>query len=77
MSDIVNQESWVLRTVSLQIRQGECLALAVHNRSGKSIMLKILSRIIPPTGADRPCLIYGGDETKERSDISVLSWRAV
>jgi lipopolysaccharide transport system ATP-binding protein len=40
---------WAIRDVSLRVGQGECLALVGKNGSGKSTMLKILSRVIPPT----------------------------
>jgi lipopolysaccharide transport system ATP-binding protein len=43
------EEFWALKDVSLQVRQGECLALIGKNGSGKSTLLKILARVIPPT----------------------------
>ncbi len=40
---------WALRGVSFQVRSGESLALIGANGSGKSTVLKLISRIITPT----------------------------
>jgi predicted AAA+ superfamily ATPase len=34
-------------------------------------------KLIAGDAAEHPCLVYGGDETQERTDISVLGWREV
>lgn len=44
-----DEEFWALRDVSLRVNEGECLALTGKNGSGKSSLLKILARVIPPT----------------------------
>ncbi len=43
------EEFWALRDVSLQIQQGETVALIGPNGAGKSTALKIIARIIDPT----------------------------
>ncbi len=40
---------WALRDVNLKIRHGEIVGLVGHNGAGKSVLLKILSRITSPT----------------------------
>ncbi len=48
---------WAIRDVSFRVHQGEVLGIVGHNGAGKSVLLKILSRITPPTeGCAR---IYG------------------
>jgi lipopolysaccharide transport system ATP-binding protein len=43
------QVLWALRDVNLRIRHGEIVGLVGHNGAGKSVLLKILSRITWPT----------------------------
>ena len=43
------QVLWALRGVDLKIRHGEIVGLVGHNGAGKSVLLKILSRITSPT----------------------------
>jgi lipopolysaccharide transport system ATP-binding protein len=40
---------WALRDIDLSIKHGEIVGLAGHNGAGKSVLLKILSRITWPT----------------------------
>jgi lipopolysaccharide transport system ATP-binding protein len=40
---------WALKNISLEVRQGEVLGVIGRNGTGKSTMLKILSRITTPT----------------------------
>ena len=40
---------WALRGIDLKIRHGEIVGLIGHNGAGKSVLLKILSRITWPT----------------------------
>src|SRR5947209_5861595 len=43
------EEFWALRDVNLEIKQGEVVGIIGRNGAGKSMLLKILSRITPPT----------------------------
>lgn len=40
---------WALRDVSFTVRKGEVLGVVGHNGAGKSVLLKLLSRITRPT----------------------------
>jgi lipopolysaccharide transport system ATP-binding protein len=40
---------WALQDVSFEIARGECVALIGHNGAGKSVLLRILSRVTRPT----------------------------
>ncbi len=40
---------WALRNVSFEIKKGEVVGLIGHNGAGKSVLLKILSRVTKPT----------------------------
>jgi lipopolysaccharide transport system ATP-binding protein len=41
--------AWVLRDVTFDLRPGEIVALVGRNGSGKSVLLKIVSRVIKPS----------------------------
>ncbi len=43
------KEFLALEDISFDVREGECLGIIGHNGAGKSTILKILSRITPPT----------------------------
>jgi lipopolysaccharide transport system ATP-binding protein len=43
------EEFWALKDVNFELAAGKCLGLVGKNGSGKSTILKILSRVIPPT----------------------------
>ena len=45
---VVAEDFWALRDVSLQVREGETFGLIGENGSGKSTMLKCLTRILTP-----------------------------
>ncbi|HWE57384.1 MAG TPA: ABC transporter ATP-binding protein [Acidimicrobiales bacterium] len=45
---VVAEDFWALRDVSLQVNQGETFGLIGQNGSGKSTMLKCLTRILTP-----------------------------
>lgn len=45
---VVAEDFWALRDVSLQVRRGETFGLIGENGSGKSTMLKCLTRILSP-----------------------------
>ena len=43
------REFWALQDVSFEVMKGEAFGIIGHNGAGKSTILKILSRIMPPT----------------------------
>jgi lipopolysaccharide transport system ATP-binding protein len=43
------EEFWALRDVSFELERGETFGVIGHNGAGKSTMLKVLSRVTPPT----------------------------
>jgi ABC-2 type transport system ATP-binding protein len=45
---VVAEDFWALRDVSLEVREGETFGLIGENGSGKSTMLKCLTRILTP-----------------------------
>jgi lipopolysaccharide transport system ATP-binding protein len=50
LSRPVPKESfWAVRDCSLAIRKGETVGILGHNGAGKSVLLKMLSRVIKPT----------------------------
>ncbi|HMQ31296.1 MAG TPA: ABC transporter ATP-binding protein [Chloroflexaceae bacterium] len=44
------EEFWALRDVSFRVEQGQSLGLVGHNGAGKSTALKLITRILEPTG---------------------------
>lgn len=44
-----DQFRWALHDITFNIDQGECVALIGHNGAGKSLLLRVLSRITRPT----------------------------
>jgi ATP-binding cassette, subfamily B, bacterial len=44
-----NQESWALRNVSFRVEHGEKIAIVGENGSGKTTMMKLLTRLYQPT----------------------------
>lgn len=48
-NSISDKYIWALKNVSFEIKKGEIVGLVGHNGAGKSVLLKILSRITKPT----------------------------
>ena len=51
------QFRWVLQDISFEIARGECVALIGHNGAGKSVLLRVLSRVTRPTRGEAD--VYG------------------
>ncbi len=47
--EIPGHVKWALRNVNFSVEQGEVLGIIGHNGAGKSVLLKLLSRITRPT----------------------------
>jgi ABC-type polysaccharide/polyol phosphate transport system ATPase subunit len=47
--EIVHEEFWALRDVSLELSRGEVFGIVGRNGAGKSTMLKILAKVLRPT----------------------------
>jgi lipopolysaccharide transport system ATP-binding protein len=45
-------EFWALKNVSFKLQRGDRLGVMGHNGAGKSVLLKILSRVVLPTKGD-------------------------
>lgn len=46
---IVYQDFWALKEVSLEVRRGEAFGIIGHNGAGKSTLLKVIARVLRPT----------------------------
>ncbi|MDQ1317649.1 MAG: lipopolysaccharide transport system ATP-binding protein, partial [Candidatus Poribacteria bacterium] len=46
--ELQEEEFWVLKDISFQVKKGEALGIIGHNGAGKSTMLKLLSNILKP-----------------------------
>jgi ABC-type polysaccharide/polyol phosphate transport system ATPase subunit len=44
-----SEEFWALQDVSFQVNRGEVFALIGHNGAGKTTMMKVVARVLPPT----------------------------
>jgi heme exporter protein A len=58
---------WALRGVSLDVREGELVAIQGHNGSGKSTLLRIISTALSPTGGGGTVL--GFDLRRGAADV--------
>lgn len=52
-----DEHYWALNDVSFQIQEGESVALMGHNGAGKSVLLRVLSRVTRPTKGEAD--LYG------------------
>lgn len=52
-----DEQRWAIRDVSFTVERGECVALIGHNGAGKSVLLRLLSRVTRPTSGE--AFLYG------------------
>lgn len=48
---------WALQALSFEVARGECVGLIGHNGAGKSVLLRVLSRVTRPTHGE--AILYG------------------
>jgi ABC-2 type transport system ATP-binding protein/lipopolysaccharide transport system ATP-binding protein len=48
-NNIVREEIWALKNISLKVKGGECLGVIGKNGSGKTTLLKVIAGILKPT----------------------------
>lgn len=48
---------WALENISFEVARGECVGLIGHNGAGKSVLLRVLSRVTRPTHGE--AILYG------------------
>jgi NitT/TauT family transport system ATP-binding protein len=68
--------------ISLEVRDGEFIAVVGPSGCGKSTLLKLVTGLRPPTGGR--LLVYGREVTKPRGDVGIvfqspvlLPWRTI
>ncbi len=55
--ELMMQEFYALRDISLEVKRGESVALIGVNGSGKSTLLKVIAGVMQPTTGE--CTVYG------------------
>ena len=62
------QKDWALRGITLQIPQGQSLALVGHNGAGKTTLIKLLTRLYDPTEG---AIYLDGKDLKHWDDVEL------
>ena len=57
--------SWVLKDVSLSIKQGDRLAVKGNNGSGKSTLIQLIAGVLPPS---KGTISYHNDDSEVKKD---------
>ena len=57
-----NEEKWVLKNISLDIKKGEFVTVLGHNGSGKSTLAKLFNAILVP---EKGSVVVAGIDTRD------------
>ena len=73
---VTTEQFWALKGVSFDVQRGETLALIGPNGAGKTTMMKIVSRVLPPTegrvivrGVVAPMIALGAGFNQEMNAV--------
>ncbi len=62
-----------VKTLDLQVRDGEIMGIIGHNGTGKSTTLKMIAGLVTPTSSE--VRVLGHDMAKESTATFAIAWR--